>query len=117
MGSAVTVGSGVPLNMLYQAAKANGKTFVGGSAATVAAAGGYVQGAGHSALSPKYGLAADNVLGMLNYFFPLSFLISIIQLVNLEFQIVTANGELVTANADSHSDREFLFINNEITDH
>lgn len=70
MGSAVTVGSGVPLNMLYQAAKANGKTFVGGSAATVAAAGGYVQGAGHSALSPKYGLAADNVLGMLNYFFP-----------------------------------------------
>lgn len=63
MGSAVTVGSGVPLTVLYRAAKANGKTFVGGTAATVAPAGGYVQGAGHSALSPKYGLGADNVLG------------------------------------------------------
>ncbi|GJJ15496.1 hypothetical protein Clacol_009774 [Clathrus columnatus] len=83
MGSAVTVGSGVPLNMLYQAAKTNGKTFVGGTAGTVAPAGGYVQGAGHSALSPIYGLAADNVL---------------------EFHIVTPNGDLVTANTESHSD-------------
>lgn len=81
MGSAVTVGSGVPLTMLYRAARANGKTFVGGTAATVAPAGGYVQGAGHSALSPKYGLAVDNVF---------------------EFQIVLANGELVTANEKSH---------------
>ncbi|KAF8527013.1 FAD-binding domain-containing protein [Hysterangium stoloniferum] len=61
-GSAVTVGSGVHLNGLYQAAKAQGKTYVGGSAATVAPAGGYVQGAGHSALSPMFGLAAENVL-------------------------------------------------------
>lgn len=62
-GSAVTVGSGVALNTLYQATKARGKIFVGGHAATVAVAGGYIQGAGHSALSPKFGLAADNALG------------------------------------------------------
>lgn len=64
LGSAVTVGSGVPLNTLYQASKAQGKIFVGGTAATVVAAGGYVQGGGHSALSPTFGLAADNALGM-----------------------------------------------------
>lgn len=62
-GSAVTVGSGVPLNEIYLAAKAEGKIFVGGNAAHVVAAGGYAQGAGHSAYSPIFGLAADNALG------------------------------------------------------
>ena len=65
LGSAVTVGSGVPLNTLYQASKAQGKIFVGGTAATVVPAGGYVQGAGHSAIAPTFGLLADNTLGML----------------------------------------------------
>ena len=61
-GSAVTVGSGVPLNEIYLAAKSEGKIFVGGNAAHVVAAGGYAQGAGHSAYSPVFGLAADNTL-------------------------------------------------------
>ena len=61
-GSAVTVGSGVPLNEIYLAAEAVGKIFVGGNAAHVVAAGGYAQGAGHSAYSPVFGLAADNAL-------------------------------------------------------
>jgi hypothetical protein len=34
----------------------------GAGTATVSLAGGYIQGAGHSAFSPIYGLAADNVL-------------------------------------------------------
>ena len=63
MGSAVTVGSGVRLNAIYPATKVQGKIYVGGTAATVVAAGGYVQGAGHSALSPLLGLAADNTIG------------------------------------------------------
>lgn len=63
MGSAVTVGSGVPLSMIYQAAKDKGKIVVGGSASTVVAAGGYFQGAGHSPLGPLLGLAVDNLLG------------------------------------------------------
>ncbi|KAJ7906315.1 FAD-binding domain-containing protein [Mycena leptocephala] len=74
MGSAVTVGSGVHSQDLYQQAKANGKIAVGGSAATVVAAGGYLQGAGHSAVAPLFGLAADNVF---------------------EFHIVIASGELL----------------------
>ncbi|SJL12446.1 uncharacterized protein ARMOST_15873 [Armillaria ostoyae] len=82
-GSAVTVGSGVPLNTLYQAAKEQGKILVGGSAATVVAAGGYVQGGGHSALSPLLGLAADNVL---------------------EFEIVTANSTYLKVNEEEHAD-------------
>ncbi|TDL18688.1 FAD-binding domain-containing protein [Rickenella mellea] len=82
-GSAVTVGSGAPLNAIYTATKAVGKMFVGGTAATVVAAGGYVQGAGHSAFSPLLGLAADNAL---------------------EFQVVVASGDIKTANEFENPD-------------
>ncbi|KAJ6598362.1 FAD-binding domain-containing protein [Mycena vulgaris] len=83
MGSAATVGSGVHSQILYQEAKANGKIAVGGTAATVCAAGGYLQGAGHSAVAPLFGLAADNVL---------------------EFHIVVASGELLQVNSISNPD-------------
>ncbi|KAI0268917.1 hypothetical protein BGY98DRAFT_1084115 [Russula aff. rugulosa BPL654] len=83
-GPAVTVGSGVGVETLYAAAKAQGKIFVGGaSAGTVSPAGGYIQGAGHSAFSPIYGLAADNVL---------------------QFSVVLADGSFVTVNSASHPD-------------
>lgn len=62
VGSAVTVGPGVALNAAYLAAKAQGKIIVGGTAASVAPSGGFVQGAGHSAFSPLFGLAADVAL-------------------------------------------------------
>ncbi|KAJ7253995.1 permease family-domain-containing protein [Mycena rebaudengoi] len=75
--------SGVHLQTVYQAAKAVGRIVVGGTAATVCAAGGYLQGGGHSALSPTLGLAADNAL---------------------EFQIVVASGELLKVNSISHPD-------------
>ncbi|KAJ6556385.1 FAD-binding domain-containing protein [Mycena capillaripes] len=83
MGPAVTIGSGVRTQTLYQEMKANGKIVVAPTAATVCPAGGYVQGAGHSALSPLFGLAADNVL---------------------EFHIVVASGELLQVNSVSHPD-------------
>ena len=51
------------MNELYTHTKAAGKMVVTGVAATVTAAGGYVQGGGHSAFSPLFGLGADNVLG------------------------------------------------------
>ncbi|KAJ7776712.1 FAD-binding domain-containing protein [Mycena olivaceomarginata] len=82
-GPAVTIGSGVHTQTLYQVMKANGKIVVVPTAATVCPAGGYVQGAGHSALSPLFGLAADNVL---------------------EFHIVVASGELLRVNSISHPD-------------
>lgn len=63
-GSAMTAGSGMPINLLYEEAKRQGKYYVGGITATVALACGYIQGAGHSAFSPTtFGLAADNALG------------------------------------------------------
>lgn len=62
-GSAVTVGSGVTLSEIYPASGAVGKVIVGGTASTVVAAGGYVQGAGYSATAPLLGLAADNCHG------------------------------------------------------
>ncbi|KAJ6516922.1 FAD-binding domain-containing protein [Mycena vitilis] len=83
MGSAVIMGTGVFSHDVYAQGKANGKMAVGGSAATVSIAGGYVQGAGHSAMAPTFGLAADNVL---------------------EFQVVVASGELLTVNSISHPD-------------
>ncbi|KAI0248039.1 FAD-binding domain-containing protein [Lactifluus subvellereus] len=82
-GPAVTIGAGVGLKTIYAAAKAHNKMFVGGSAATVSATGGYTQGAGHSAFSPIYGLAADNVL---------------------QYRVILANGSFVTANSVSHPD-------------
>ncbi|KAJ7883551.1 FAD-binding domain-containing protein [Mycena olivaceomarginata] len=83
VGSVVTLGSGVYSHTLYEQGKANGKIAVGGAAATVSNAGGWVQGAGHSALSPTFGLGADNAL---------------------EFQVVVASGQLLQVNRISHPD-------------
>lgn len=64
LGSAVTLGSGVPLQVMYELTRAQGKITVGGSTSTVVPSGGYVQGGGHSAISPTFGLLADNCLGI-----------------------------------------------------
>ncbi|KLO17643.1 FAD-binding domain-containing protein [Schizopora paradoxa] len=86
LGSAMTVGSGVPANTLYEATKQVGKFFVGPNTATAVPAGGYVQGAGHSAFSTSLGLGADNAL---------------------EFEIVIANGTLLKVNEVENSDLFF----------
>ncbi|KAK7049188.1 FAD-binding domain-containing protein [Favolaschia claudopus] len=86
LGSALTVGPGVHLQDVFKESKAHGKIAVGGSAGTVSPAGGYLQGAGHSVISPLFGLGADNVL---------------------EFQIVVASGELLKANSVENSDLFF----------
>jgi len=106
-GSAVTVGSGVALNTLYGASKAAGKIFVGGTAATVVAAGGFIQGGGHSALSPTFGMAIDNLLGthrviLLSFSATLS--------VVSELQVVLANGELVNVNCVENPDCSLCFL-------
>ena len=100
-GSAVTVGSGVGLKYIYAAAKAQNKMFVGGTAATVSAAGGYTQGAGHSGFSPIYGLAADNVLR--KCFCSLRIKISFE--IKSEYSVVLANGSYVVVNSVSFPDR------------
>lgn len=81
--SAVTAGAGVQWGEMYKAAHAQGRVVVGGMSGTVSNAGGYLQGGGHSALSPLLGLAADNVI---------------------EFSVVTADGQLKTANVCQNQD-------------
>ncbi|KAG2414763.1 hypothetical protein HFD88_005951 [Aspergillus terreus] len=82
-GSAVTIDAGVSLRELYTSVGTQNRTVVAGAANTVGAAGGYVQGGGHSFLGPWKGLASDNAL---------------------EFTVVSADGKVVTANKYQHSD-------------
>lgn len=54
----MTLGSGVQWQEAYDAAFAHGRSIVGGVSlgGTVGAAGGWLQGGGHSILAPLYGL-------------------------------------------------------------
>ncbi|KAI0389461.1 FAD/FMN-containing isoamyl alcohol oxidase MreA [Xylariaceae sp. FL0594] len=61
-GKAIKVAAGVETQEAFAAASAKNLAVVGGECPTVGYAGGYTQGGGHSALSSKYGLAADQVL-------------------------------------------------------
>ncbi|KAK2590817.1 hypothetical protein QQS21_011504 [Conoideocrella luteorostrata] len=61
-GSAVTIGAGVQLKQLYMEAAKNNVSVVAGVSHTVGAAGGYVQGGGHSPLGNWKGMASDNAL-------------------------------------------------------
>ena len=61
-GAAMYMGAGVQGFEAYAAANASGLVILGGECPTVGLAGGYTQGGGHSALSSKYGLAADQTL-------------------------------------------------------
>jgi hypothetical protein len=82
-GIAMKVGAGVQGWEAIYASKAQGLVTVGGECSTVGVAGGYTQGGGHSALSTNFGLSADNVL---------------------EWEVVTADGCLLTASRSENSD-------------
>jgi FAD/FMN-containing dehydrogenase len=103
MGSAVTIGSGVHANTIYQHNKGQGKFSVVAAAETVAPAGGQIQGGGHSPLSPAYGLVSDNALGEIFSIFSLH--LSYSPLTLSEFEIVVASGELLRASSASNTDR------------
>ena len=82
-GKAMKVGAGVQVFEANAAAHAKGLVVVGGDCQTVGLAGGYTQGGGHSFLASIFGLAADQVL---------------------EWEVVTAEGKLLTATTASNSD-------------
>ena len=75
---AITVGAGVNFDQVYTFAHENGVTYLGGSSPSVGASGGWLQGGGHSVLSPVYGLGVDRVV---------------------QFKVVTPDGELRIANS------------------
>ena len=82
-GNAVKLGAGVQGYDILAAGLTKGQVVVGGECPTVGISGGYTQGGGHSALSTSFGLSADNTL---------------------EFEVVTAAGELVVASRTENAD-------------
>ncbi|CAE7121974.1 unnamed protein product [Rhizoctonia solani] len=80
---ALTYGAGQDTGSLYTFAEANNITFIGGSARTVGAAGGWLQGGGHSILSNTYGLGVDRAL---------------------QFRVVTPDGRFRIANVCQNQD-------------
>ncbi|KAF9557220.1 FAD-binding domain-containing protein [Agrocybe pediades] len=84
--TAITIGAGVQFDDLYAFADQNGLEIVGGTDQTVGAAGGYLQGGGHSSITPSAGMAADRAL---------------------QFKIVTTDGSVRIANACQNSDLFF----------
>ena len=80
--SAVTVSGGSDMGELYRELDKINQTVVGGNGETVSAAG-YLTSGGHSILSPRYGLGADQVL---------------------EIEVVTPQGRIVTANECQNQD-------------
>ncbi|KAJ3477881.1 hypothetical protein NLG97_g8719 [Lecanicillium saksenae] len=83
MGSALTLGAGVVLLDIYTETAKRNLTAVIGLSHTVGAAGGYIQGGGHSPLGPWKGMASDNAL---------------------QFEVVTADGKLLVANEYQNRD-------------
>ncbi|TEB03994.1 FAD binding domain-containing protein [Coprinellus micaceus] len=79
-GGAVTVGAGIQGRELWRLANKQSppQALVTGECPTVGFAGGFIQGGGHGPLASLYGLAADQALS---------------------FDVVTASGEILPANA------------------
>ncbi|KAL5041239.1 hypothetical protein BDW71DRAFT_192209 [Aspergillus fruticulosus] len=83
LSPAYKLGSGVMGYEVLEATHSSGHVLVGGECPTVGLAGGYTQGGGHSALSTNFGLGADQTLA---------------------FEVVTANGQVVTASRTKNTD-------------
>ncbi|KAI1158495.1 hypothetical protein F5B18DRAFT_640680, partial [Nemania serpens] len=82
-GRAMKMGAGVQVLDSLTAAHAQGLVVAGGQCQSVAVAGGYTQGGGHSLLASLIGLSADQVL---------------------EWEAVTATGEYLIATPYNNSD-------------
>ncbi|KAK8072113.1 FAD binding domain-containingprotein [Apiospora saccharicola] len=82
-GKAFRVGAGIQGFEILNAAAREGLVVLTGECPSVGLAGGYLQGGGHSALSTTFGLAADNALS---------------------YEVVTAEGALVTASRSENAD-------------
>ncbi|KAJ7601175.1 hypothetical protein C8J56DRAFT_27936 [Mycena floridula] len=81
----ITLGAGVQWHEAYDAIQTHGRFLVGGLAAgsSIGAAGGWIQGGGHSAFSPQHGLGVDNAI---------------------QFNVVTASGQNLIVNSHTNSD-------------
>jgi len=62
VGTTVTIGAGVQVADLYYAVGQQHQSVVAGMAFTVGAAGGYIQGGGHSPMGPYLGMPTDHAI-------------------------------------------------------
>ncbi|KAL4908488.1 hypothetical protein BDW74DRAFT_175173 [Aspergillus multicolor] len=83
VGRVVTIGAGVQIHELTDAMVRDGFTSIMGICDTIGIAGGYIQGGGLGLLASAFGMASDNAV---------------------EFNVVTADGDLVVANAFQNKD-------------
>lgn len=98
----MNLGAGVQWHDAYDAAHSRNVTIVGGLSVggSVGAVGGWVQGGGHNPLSPSYGLGMIHLL-----IFNASLKRSATGVDNvLQFAVVTAKGDHITANSYRNSD-------------
>lgn len=82
-GKAIKMGAGVQGFEANAAAYAQGLQVVSGECPTVGLVGGYTQGGGHSALSSRHGMAADQAL---------------------EYEVVVPSGDVLIANRHKNTD-------------
>ncbi|KAH8203328.1 hypothetical protein TruAng_002524 [Truncatella angustata] len=82
-GPVIKAGSGIQGTELYEFADANNVTALAGEGRTVGWGGGYIAGGGHSPLSSKYGMAADQIVSI---------------------DLVTPDGRFIAANEIQNSD-------------
>jgi hypothetical protein len=85
-GPAARIGTGSQVIEINAKAALHNITLLGGTCATVATYGGWTAGGGHGTLSSKYGLGSDQILSL---------------------QVVTADGEVVTADPETNPDLFF----------
>ncbi|UZJ55116.1 hypothetical protein CBS101457_004436 [Exobasidium rhododendri] len=81
--NAVLMGAGVIADDAYKFASLQNRVITLGAYASVGVGGGFAMGGGHGPLQPKFGLAVDNLL---------------------QFTVVTPDGQIRTANANTNSD-------------
>ncbi|PHH93046.1 hypothetical protein CDD83_1748 [Cordyceps sp. RAO-2017] len=81
-GTAVTVGAGTQMADIYSTLDKHKQMFIGAMGPSVGIAG-FLSSGGHSNLSGRYGLGADNIV---------------------EMEVVTPKGDIVTVNEDHNAD-------------
>ena len=79
----LVLGAGVQAGEAYKAAADRNKAITLGAVRSVGIAGGFAMGGGHGPYGPKYGMGVDNIL---------------------QYTIVTADGQIRTANANTNND-------------
>jgi hypothetical protein len=77
---------------------------IGGYHQTIGASGGWVQGGGHSVLSPVYGLGVDRVVSEAGWSQPCSLIDSSSVDAQVQFKVVTPDGEYRVANECHNKD-------------